>query len=32
VIALGGSYSDSFKHGVDEFISGEADDLTKYQL
>jgi hypothetical protein len=32
VITLGGSYSDSCKHGADDFISGEADGLTKYQL
>jgi hypothetical protein len=32
LISLDGSFSDSCKHGADEFISGEADGLTKYQL
>jgi hypothetical protein len=32
VIALGGSYSENCKHGADDFINGEANGLTKYQL
>jgi hypothetical protein len=32
VISLGGSYSDSCKHGENDFINGEVDGLTKYQL
>jgi hypothetical protein len=32
VISLGGSYSGSCKHGADDFIDGEVDCLTKYQL